>query len=92
MILSFRHRGLRRFYERGERGTVRPDLADRIETILLRLDITEQIADMNLHSFRLHPLKGELKGFWSVTVNANWRIIFRLEDNNVFDVDLVDYH
>lgn len=92
MIRSFRHRGLRRFYERGERGAVRPDLADRIETILLRLDITEQIEDMNLHSFRLHPLKGELKGFWSITVNANWRIIFRLEDSHVFDVDLVDYH
>lgn len=92
MIQSFRHLGLRRFYERGERGAVRPDLADRIETILLRLDITEQMEDMNLHSFRLHPLKGELKGFWSITVNANWRIIFRLEDSHVFDVDLVDYH
>lgn len=92
MIQSFKHRGLKRFYERSERGAVRPDLADRIETILLRLDISEQIEDIDMHSFRLHPLKGDLKGFWSVTVRANWRIIFRFNDGEVFDVDLVDYH
>ena len=92
MIRSFKHRGLKRFYERSERGAVRPDLADRIETILLRLDVSERIEDMDMHSFRLHPLKGDLKGFWSVTVRANWRIIFRFNDAEVFDVDLVDYH
>lgn len=92
MIQSFRNRGLKRFYARGERGAVRPDLVERIETILLRLDVSEQIEDMDMHAFRLHPLKGDLKGFWSVTVNANWRIIFRIEEGDVFDVDLVDYH
>ncbi len=92
MIQSFKHRGLKRFYERSERGAVRPDLADRIETILLRLDISEQIEDMDMHTFRLHPLKGDLKGFWSVTVRANWRIIFRFFEGEVFDVDLLDYH
>lgn len=92
MIQSFRHRGLKRFYERNDRGAVRPDMADRIAMILLRLDNSERIEDMDMHSFRLHPLKGDLKGFWSVTLNANWRIIFRLEDGDVFDVDLLDYH
>ena len=67
-------------------------MADRIEMILSRLDITEHIDDMDMHSFRLHPLKGDYKGFWSVTVRANWRIIFRFADGDVFDVDLVDYH
>jgi len=47
---------------------------------------------MNLPTFRLHPLTGDLKGFWSVTVRANWRIIFRFKDGNAFDVDLIDYH
>ncbi len=47
---------------------------------------------MRLHSYRLHPLKGELKGFWSITVSGNWRIIFRFDSGNAFDVDLVDYH
>ncbi len=47
---------------------------------------------MSLHSYRLHPLKGELKGFWSITVSGNWRIIFRFDSGNAFDVDLVDYH
>lgn len=47
---------------------------------------------MSVHSYRLHPLRGDLTGFWSVTVSGNWRIIFRFEDGNAFDVDLVDYH
>lgn len=48
--------------------------------------------DLNLLGYRLHPLKGGLKGFWSVTVRANWRIIFRFEETDVFDVELIDYH
>lgn len=47
---------------------------------------------MDIPTFRLHPLKGELKGFYSVTVRANWRIVFRFEDGQAFDVDFVDYH
>ncbi len=92
MIRSFRHRGLKRLYERGDRSRIRPDLLDRIKRILARLEIAQQIQDMRLHSYRLHPLKGELKGFWSVTVSGNWRIIFRFDSGNAFDVDLVDYH
>ncbi|MFQ6016558.1 MAG: type II toxin-antitoxin system RelE/ParE family toxin [Kiloniellaceae bacterium] len=92
MIGSFRHRGLKRLFEHGDRSRIRPDLASRVETILSRLDVAQRIQDMSVHSYRLHPLRGDLTGFWSVTVSGNWRIIFRFEDGNAFDVDLVDYH
>ena len=92
MILGFRHRGLKRLYERGDRSRVRPDLAGRVERILARLDVAQRVQDMSIHSFGLHPLRGDLKGFWSVTVSGNWRIIFRFENGNAFDINLIDYH
>jgi toxin HigB-1 len=60
--------------------------------ILTALDAAERVEDLNVHSFRLHPLKGELRGFWAITVRANWRIIFHFAQGNAVDVDLVDYH
>jgi proteic killer suppression protein len=92
MIENFRHRGLKRFYERGDESPIRPDLLQRVEHILTVLDQIAAIEEMNLPSFRLHPLKGNYQGFWSVTVRANWRIIFRFEGGKVFDVELIDYH
>jgi proteic killer suppression protein len=92
VIRSFKHRGLKRFYERGDRRGVRPDLLERIDDILGRLDQAETPLAMNLPGYRLHRLAGDRKTFWSVTVNANWRIIFRFEIPDSFDVDLVDYH
>lgn len=92
MIARFRHRGLRRFYEDDDRSGVRPDHADKIARILARLKRAAKPSDMDLPDFRLHPLKGDLSGFWSVTVRANWRIIFRFDDGHVTDVDLIDYH
>jgi len=64
----------------------------KIKRILARLDEATDIKHMALPGFDLHPLKGDLKGFWSVTVRANWRITFRFEKSNAYDVDLVDYH
>jgi proteic killer suppression protein len=92
VIRNFKHRGLKRLYELGDVRGIRPDLLDRVEDILSRLDNVETAQAMNLPGYRLHRLKGELKGFWSVTVNANWRIVFRFEDEDAFDVDLIDYH
>jgi proteic killer suppression protein len=92
MIRSFKHRGLKRLYERGERRGIRPDLLGLVEDILARLDQADTPQAMNLPGYRLHPLKGDLKGFWSVTVRANWRIIFRFQDADAFDVQLTDYH
>jgi len=92
VIKSLKHRGLKRLYERDDRSGLRPDLVDSIEDILARLDEAEMPQSLNLPGYRLHPLKGELKGFWSVTVRATWRIIFRFQGTNVIDVELIDYH
>jgi proteic killer suppression protein len=64
----------------------------KIENILAVLDRARQPEDMNLPGLRLHPLKGDLKGYWSVIVRANWRVIFRFRDGKAYDVDLIDYH
>jgi toxin HigB-1 len=66
--------------------------ADKLRDILARLDAATSAGDMDLPGFRLHPLKGDMKGFWSVTVRANWRVIFRFDDHDAFDVDYLDYH
>jgi proteic killer suppression protein len=71
---------------------VRADQVERIKTVLARLDRASKPEHMNLPGWRLHPLKGELAGFWSVTVTANWRIIWRFETGDATDVDYVDYH
>jgi proteic killer suppression protein len=85
MIRSFRHRGLKRLYERG-------DQLEKIENILALLDRADRPEAMDLPGLRLHPLKGDLRGFWAVTVRANWRIIWRFEGPDAADVDLTDYH
>jgi proteic killer suppression protein len=92
MIASFRHRGLKRFFEEGDPRKLAPDMVDRIKAILARLHQAEVIEDMNIHSYRLHPLKGSRKGEWGLTVRANWRITFRFEEGYAFDVNLEDYH
>ena len=92
MIKSFRHRGLRRLYERGDASKLPPDMVEKIETILAALEVATAPKDLDRPSFRLHPLKGERKGEWAVTVRANWRIIFRLEGGDAHDVEFIDYH
>jgi toxin HigB-1 len=92
MIRSFKHRGLRRLFLRGDRKQVRADQLNRIEDILARLSVADRAEEMALPGYRLHPLKGDLQGFWSVTVSGNWRIIFRFEEGDALDVDLIDYH
>jgi toxin HigB-1 len=92
MIRSIRHRGLRRLFEHDDRSKLRPDLADKISRILTRLNAAGSIDDMNVPGFGLHRLSGDLKGFWSVTVSRNWRIVFRFEESDAFDVDFIDYH
>jgi proteic killer suppression protein len=71
---------------------VLPDHAAKIERILARLEEASEVGNMDLPGFRLHPLKGDLTGFWSVTVSGNWRIVFRFEGGNASDIDLLDYH
>ncbi|MBU2548446.1 MAG: type II toxin-antitoxin system RelE/ParE family toxin [Proteobacteria bacterium] len=92
MIRSFRHKGLRRFFQEDDGSKLPPNMLERIRLVLSTLHAAPEIEGVNLPAFRLHPLKGQLKGLYSVTVRANWRIIFRFEDGEAFDVDFVDYH
>jgi toxin HigB-1 len=92
VIRSFRHRGLRRLFEEGDRRGVRPDHLPKIRRILLRLDAAGTPSDVDAPGFGLHPLKGALRGYWAVRVSGNWRIVFSFEDGDAVDVDLVDYH
>ncbi|MCY4031925.1 MAG: type II toxin-antitoxin system RelE/ParE family toxin [Hyphomicrobiales bacterium] len=92
MIKSFKDRRLRRLYEKGESRKLPPEMVDRIESILSRLDVMENIRDMRLSYLRLHSLKGKRKGQWAVTVKDNYRITFRFMDGHVRDVDFDDYH
>lgn len=92
MIVGFRHKGLKLLFEKGDRRRVLPDYADKIERILARLEEASEVGNMDLPGFRLHPLKGDLAGNWSVTVSGNWRIVFRFEGGHACHVDLIDYH
>ncbi len=92
MIRSIRHRGLKRLHEDDDPRGVMSQHIEKLRDILARLDAAGAVADMDLPGFRLHPLKGELRGFWAVTVRANWRVIFRFADRDALDVDYVDYH
>ncbi len=92
MIVSFRHKGLKLLFEKGDRRRVSPDFVAKVERILARLEEASEAGNMHLPGFRLHPLKGDLAGFWLVTVSGNWRIVFRFESGHASDVDLIDYH
>ncbi len=92
MIATFRHKGLKLLFEKGDRRRVRQDHAGKIERILARLEEASEVGQMDLPGFRLHPLKGDLAGYWSVTVSGNWRIVFRFGGGDASDVDLIDYH
>ncbi len=92
MIENFKDRRLKRLNERGDRSKIRADLVDKVERVLARLDQALVIDDMDLPGYRLHELKGDLKGFWSISLSGNWRIIFRFENGEAYDVEMIDYH
>jgi proteic killer suppression protein len=92
MIESFKHKGLRQLFEDDKVKGVNAEHVRKLKQILAALHAAETIEAMRLPSFGLHPLKGDLTGFWAVTVRANWRVIFRFKDGKASDLDLVDYH
>lgn len=92
MIKSFRHRGLKRFFEDGDPRRLPRDMLDRISLILARLEKAKTLEVMNVHSYHLHELQGDRKGTWSVTVRRNWRITFGFDNGHAFDVNFEDYH
>lgn len=92
MIKSLKHKGLKKLYESNDPSGIRPDLLDLVERILTILDVADTPQAFDLPRYRLHALKGDRKGYWAVTVRANWRIVFRIEAGHALDVELVDYH
>ncbi len=92
MIETFRHKGLRRLYETGSASGVQASHANRLRLQLTALDTAQSIEDMDIPGFRLHPLKGEMRGRWSITVNGNWCITFEFQDGNAYVLDYEDYH
>ena len=92
MIRKFRHKGLQRLFQHDDGSKLPPDMVERIRLILSALQAAQEVEAMNLPTFHLHPLKGELQGYFAVTVWANWRIIFRFDGGEALDVDFIDYH
>jgi proteic killer suppression protein len=92
MIRSFRHKGLKRLYEEDDARGVSGEHAEKVSNILATLDAASALNHLDLPGFRLHALHGELKGHWAITVRANWRVVFRFIEPDVFDVDYIDYH
>ena len=92
MISSFKHKGLKRFFLRGDGSKLNPEHLDRIGDILSTLNAAVKIEDIDLATYNLHELKGDRKGVWSVTVRSNWRITFTFENGDANDVGYEDYH
>jgi toxin HigB-1 len=92
MIKNFTHKGLEKFFFTGNQSGIQVIHAKRLRLILALLNDANQMSDLEAPALRLHRLKGNLEGFWSFTVQANWRVIFRFEDGNAYVVDYLDYH
>lgn len=92
MIRGFRHKGLRRFFETGSKLGVHAQHVDRLRLVLAQLNAATAPRDMDLPGLNLHPLKGERKGTWAVSVSGNWRVTFRFLGKEADAVDYEDYH
>ena len=92
MIKSFKHKGLKKYFETGSVSGVQPAHRQKLRIRLTALDTATRIEDMDLPGFRLHPLKGNRKGQWAVDVSRNWRITFEFADGDVYIVNYEDYH
>lgn len=92
MIKSFKHKGLKNFYEFGSTAGIQAQHKEKIRMQLVALDTANVIEDLDLPGFRLHSLKGNLKGLWAIDVNKNWRITFEFKAGDVYIVNYEDYH
>jgi proteic killer suppression protein len=92
MIVGFRHKGVEIFYRTGSTRGIQPAHADKLARILAALDAATTADELKLPAFRLHPLKGKLKGHWSIWLNGNWRVTFRFAGPDIELVDYLDYH
>lgn len=92
MIVTFKHKALRALFEKGDASQLNQNHVRRLRIVLARLHTARCISDIKFPGSELHPLTGELKGYWSLKVNSNWRIMFRMMQDEVYDVDYIDYH
>ncbi|MBN8715044.1 MAG: type II toxin-antitoxin system RelE/ParE family toxin [Xanthomonadales bacterium] len=92
MIRSIRHKGLAKFYSAGNTAGIQTAHTKRLRFQLAALDTAQRIDDLDVPGFGLHPLKGKLRGRWSISVNGNWRLTFEFTDGNVYVLDYGDYH
>lgn len=92
MIKSFKHKGLEKFYVSGSTKGIQATHANKLRMQLATLDTALFIEDLDIPGYRLHQLMGSLKGLWSITVNANWRITFEFNNGNTYIVNYEDYH
>ena len=94
-LVRFRHKGLRQIYTDDNTKGLSASLVDKVRKLLFALETAENLEQVGrFPGWKLHPLKGDLKGYWSLTVTGNWRVIFRYEEavNTASDIDLIDYH
>jgi proteic killer suppression protein len=92
MIKSFKHKGLKKFYDTGSKQGVQAQHAPKLRMQLAALDSALVLEDLDIPGYQLHELKGSRKGIWSISVNGNWRITFEFVDGNIFIVNYEDYH
>ena len=92
MILSFRHKGIERFFLTGSKADIQPNHARKLEDQLSALNVATRPEQMNIPGWKLHALKGELAGHWAVSVNGNWRLTFTFEGEDAILLDYQDYH
>jgi len=92
MIKSFKHKGLKLFFENGTTKGIQSEHSKKLRMRLSALDTAYRIDDLKLPGFNLHPLQGDKKDLWSIKVNGNWRITFEFTDSDVFIVNYEDYH
>ena len=92
MIKSFRHKGLKKYFLTGSVSGIQAQHQRKLRMQLAAIDTAHKIDDINLPGFRLHPLKGDRNGIWSITVNGNWRITFEFIDGNAYILNYEDYH
>ncbi len=92
MIVSFRHKGLERFFTTGSKAGIKPEFAPKLKVQLSTLDAANDASQMGVPGWDLHPLQGDLAGYWAVKVNKNWRMTFKFVAENAEVVDLQDYH
>ncbi|URQ92040.1 type II toxin-antitoxin system RelE/ParE family toxin [Pseudoalteromonas sp. SCSIO 43101] len=92
MIKTFKHKGLKKFFETGSKAGIQAKHERRLRMQLVAIDTASIIEDIDLPGFKLHPLKGNRDGVWSITVNGNWRVTFEFKDGNAYILNYEDYH